>query len=154
MKKEITAILPKIGPDLLEPPHVVPALVELFAADKQQALTQQEDVFAHLVTCHYCRTAAMFLIGVAQEVDRENNESEEDAQELLLFFAELDHKIGVNEAQKYERLAVYAETIVEKGRDEAAELFPDLVAHLSGCPDCNLMVEETVVFLVEAEDTG
>lgn len=150
MKEKITAILSEVGPDLLEPPHVVPVLMELFAGDRQQALTQQEQLLAHLVACHYCQTAAKFLIGVAQGVDRENNESEEDAHDLLKSFADIDRKI---EAHRYEMLAVYAETIVAKGRDEAAALFPDLAAHLLICSDCRLIIEETVAF-IKAEDTG
>lgn len=154
MKKKISTILPEVGPDLLEPPHVVPVLMELFAGDTQQALTQQEDVFAHLVACHYCRTAAIFLLGVAEEYDRRNNDPIEVAHDLLMRFADIDRKIGMIEAQKYERLGVYAEAIVAKGRNEAAELFPDLAVHLSACPDCRAMVEETVAFLNEAEDKG
>jgi hypothetical protein len=150
MKEEITMMLSEVGPDLLEPPHVVPALMELFAGDRQQALPEQEQLFTHLVACQYCRTAAMFLLGIAQECDRRNNDPEEVAHDLLMRFADLDRRI---EAHRYERLGVYAETIVTAGRDKAAELFPDIAAHLNACPDCRSMIEETVVF-IEAEDTG
>lgn len=154
MSKEITTIISEASPDLLEPPHVVPVLMELFAGDTQQAFAQQKDVFAHLVACHYCRTAAMFLLGVAEEYEHRNNDPVDVVHDLLTRFADIDRKIGMKEAQKYERLAFYAETIVAKSRDEAAELFPDLAAHLSVCSDCRSMVEETVAFLIEAEDTG
>jgi len=50
---------PTNGPDLLAPPHVVPALMELFAGDRQRAIAQQQTVFAHLVACQCCRTAAL-----------------------------------------------------------------------------------------------
>lgn len=144
----------EVGPDLLEPPHVVSVLMELFAGDTHQALAQQENMFTHLVACHYCRTAAMFLLGVAEEYDRRNNDPIDVVHDLLTRFADIDRKIGMIEAQKYERLGVYAETIVAKGCDKAAELFPDIATHLSSCPDCRAMVEETVNFLNEAEDTG
>jgi hypothetical protein len=150
MKEEITMMLSEVSPDLLEPPHVVPALMELFAGDRQQALAQQEQLFTHLVSCQYCRTAAMFLLGVAQEYDRRNNEPEEIAHDLLMRFADLDRRI---EAHRYERLGVYAEAVAAKGSGEAARLFPDIAAHLNACPDCQSMVEETVAF-IEAEDTG
>lgn len=146
-------VLSEGGPDLLAPPHVVPALMELFAGDRQQAIAQQETLFAHLVACDYCRIAAMVLLGVAQEVDRRNQEPLEVTQELLERFAALDRKIKA-EAHRYERLVVCAEAIAATGRDEAAALFPELAAHLSACSDCRSMVEETVAFIREVEKAG
>jgi len=151
MKEDKATVMSEVGPELLEPPHILSVLMELFAGDRQQALAQQEQLFAHLAACHYCRTAAMVLLGVAQEYDRINNDPEEVAHDLLVRLANIDRKL---EAHRYERLGVYAETILAKGRDEAAALFPDLAAHLSACADCRLMLEETVAFIIEAENTG
>jgi hypothetical protein len=144
-------ITAKRGSDLLSPPHVIPALMELFAGDRQLALAQQEQMFTHLVVCEYCRTAAMFLLGVAQAYDERNHDPGAVAHELLLRFAALDGKI---EAHRYERLSVYAETIVAEGREKAAALFPALSAHLKACSDCRAMVDETVAFISEAERAG
>ena len=154
MQEDKATIMSDVGPDLLEPPHVLPILMELFAGDRQQALSQQEHLFAHLAACHHCRTAVAVLLSVAQEYDHINNDPEEVVHDLLMRFADIDRKIGAIEAHRYERLGVYAETIVAKDRDKAAALFPDLAAHLSVCSDCRLMLEETVAFLIEAENTG
>ena len=86
-----------------------------------------------------------------QEYDRRNHEPGDVAPDLLTRFAALDGKI---EAHRYERLAVYAETIVSSGRDKAAERFPELSAHLDACSDCRVVVDETVAFIMEAEPSG
>jgi len=151
MQEDKATVMSEVGPDLLEPPHVLPVLMELFAGDRQQALAQQEQLLAHLAACHYCRTAVVFLLSVAQEYDHRNNNPEEVVHDLLVGFANIDRKI---EAHRYERLGVYAEAIAAEGRDKAAALFPDLAAHLRACSDCRSMLEETVAFIIEAENTG
>ena len=40
-------------PDLFVSPHVLPTLMELFAGEKQDAFSQQEQLLPHLVECHY-----------------------------------------------------------------------------------------------------
>ncbi|MGB8346639.1 MAG: hypothetical protein WCD86_17260 [Ktedonobacteraceae bacterium] len=136
------------GPDLLVPPHMLPTLMELFAGDRQRALIQQEQLLAHLAACHHCRTALLFLLSVAQEVDRRNKDPEDVAHDLLVRLAALDRMI---EAHRYERVGVYAETVVAEGREKAALLFPALATHLSTCTACRSMVEETVAFILEAQ---
>ena len=151
MKEDKATVMSEVGPDLLEPPHILPVLMELFAGDRQQALAQQEQLFAHLAACQHCRTAVVVLLSVAQKYDHINNNPEEVVHNLLVGFATIDHKI---EAHRYERLGAYAEAIAAQGRDKAAALFPDLAAHLSTCPDCRSMLEATIAFLIEAANTG
>lgn len=137
------------GPDLLGVPHVLPLLMEVFAGDRQQALSQQEYLIAHITACHYCRTAVMVLLSYAQEYDRRNGSPEIPTRDLLTRFAKMSRAIEAREAREFERLGAYAETIVNQGQEQAAQRFPGIAAHLKSCPDCRSMIEATVGFLSE-----
>jgi len=154
MKEDNAKVITAVGPDLLVPPHVLSLLMELLAGDRQQALSQQEQLLAHLTTCHYCRTAVMVLLSYAQEYDRRNNNPEKPTRELLMRFAGISRAIEAGEAQEFERLGVYAETIVAEGQEKAAQRFPDVAAHLKTCPDCRSALEATVAFIIGTEETG
>lgn len=157
MKEDNAKVITAVGPDLLVSPHVLPLLMELFAGDIQQASSQQEQLLAHLTTCHYCRTAVMVLLSHAQEYDYRNNNPEKPTRDLLTRFANISRAIEVREAgeaQEFERLGVYAEAIVNEGRARAAQRFPDVAAHLKMCSDCCSVLEATVAFITEAEETS
>jgi hypothetical protein len=154
MKEDNAKVITAVGPDLLVPPHVLPLLMELFAGDMQQAFLQQEQLLAHLTTCHYCRTAVMVLLSYAQEYDRRNNTPEEPTRDLLMHFADISRTIEAREAQEFERLGVYAEAIVAEGREKAAQRFPGVAAHLKICPDCRTALEATVASISGAEETN
>jgi uncharacterized protein YigA (DUF484 family) len=154
MKEDNATVMPEVGPDLLVSPHILPALMELFAGERQQVLSEQEQLFAHLATCHYCRTAVMVLLSQELEYDRRNNDAEETTRDLLMRFANINRSIEAREAQEYERLGAYAEAIVDEGRDRAALRFPEVAAHLKVCSDCRSALEATVVFITEPEEIG
>lgn len=155
MKKDnATEVIPGVDTDLLVAPHVLPLLMELFAGDRQLAHTQQEQLVAHLETCHYCRTAVMVLLSYAQEYDHINNNPEEPTRDLLARFAHISRVIEACEAREFERLGAYAEAIVNEGRKKAARRFPDVAAHLKMCADCRSMIEATVAFISGAEEIG
>ena len=152
MKKvNVAKAITEFGPDLLVSPHVLPLLMELFAGDIQQALSQQEQLLAHLKTCHYCRTAVMVLLSYVQEYDHRNNNPEEPTRDLLARFASISRAIDAREAQEFERLGAYAEAIVAYGREKAAQRFPDVAAHLKICTDCYSAIEATVASLTDEE---
>ena len=153
MKEDNATVISEIGPDLFVPPHVLPVLMELIAGERQQVLSQQEQLLAHLATCHFCRTAVVVLLGLAQEYDRRNNDPEEPAHDLLVRFANISRAIEAREAREFERLGAYAETIVAEGRDGADLRFPDVAAHLKICPDCRSALEATVSSITESEET-
>ena len=153
MDEDSVNVLTVGGPDLLESPHVLPQLMELFAGDTQKALSQQEQLIAHITTCHYCRTAVMVLLSYAQEYDHRYN-PEEPAHDLLERFAAISHKIEAREAREFERLGAYAETMANEGQEKAAQRFPDVATHLNNCPDCRRTVEATVAFIKGTEETG
>jgi hypothetical protein len=144
MRKDNVAAASGISPDLFVPPHILPLLMELFAGDKQQAVSHQEQLVAHLLTCHYCRTAVIVLLGVVQEYDRRNNDAQEPARDLLVNMARISREIEAGEARADERLGAYADTFVHEGQEEAERCFPDVAAHLKICPDCSALVEMTV----------
>src|SRR5438270_628580 len=152
MKEDNATVVSEVGPDLLVPPHVLSILMELFAGERQQALSQQEQLLAHLAVCHYCRTAVMVLLSQELECDRRNNDPEEPAHDLLVRFANINRSIEAREAQKYERLGAYAEAIVDEGRDKADLRFPDIAPHLRACSDCRSELEATVAFITESEE--
>lgn len=153
MKEDNATVISEIGPDLFVPPHVLPVLMELFAGERQQVLSQQEQLLAHLATCHFCRTAVVVLLGLAQEYDRRNNDPEEPAHDLLVRFANISRAIEAREAREFERLGAYAEAIAAEGRDRADLRFPDVAAHLRICPDCRSALEATVSSITESEET-
>ncbi|HEY5001659.1 MAG TPA: hypothetical protein VII61_00805 [Ktedonobacteraceae bacterium] len=150
MKDDNTTVLTNIGPDLFEPPHILPALMELFAGAKQQTPLPQEHFLAHLTSCHYCRTAIVVLLDIAQEYDCRNNNNETFAHDLLRRFANIQTLI---EAHKYEQLGTYAEAIVAEGHAKASLRFPVIAAHLKICFDCRSMLEATVDFITDAKET-
>lgn len=153
MKEDNAPVISEIGPDLFLPPHVLSVLMELFAGERQQVLSQQEQLLTHLTTCHFCRTAVVVLLGLAQEYDRRNNDPEEPAHDLLVRFANISRAIEAREAREFERLGAYAEAIVAEGRDKADLRFPDVAAHLRICPDCRSALEATVSSITESEET-
>ena len=150
MKDDNTTVLANTGPNLFEPPHILPALMELFAGEKQQTPLSQEHLFAHLISCQYCRAAIVVLLDIAQEYESRNDTVETLAHDLLIRFANIQTLI---EAHKYEQLGAYAETIVAAGRIKADQRFPVLATHLKICFDCRSMLEATVDFIAEAKET-
>lgn len=146
MRKDNADIITAVGPDLLVSPHVLPLLMELFAGDRQQALSQQEQLIAHITTCHYCRTAVIVLLSYAQEYDRRYNR-EEPTRVLLSRFADISRAIEAREGQEFERLAAYAEATVADGREKAAQRFPDVAAHVNICADCRSALDATIASL-------
>jgi hypothetical protein len=152
MKEESVAAIAGFGPDLFVPPHILPTVMELLAGERQQAFTQQEQLIAHLAVCHYCRTAVVVLLGLAQEYDRRNNNSEEVVHNLLMHFANISREIEAHEAYEYERLGAYAEAIVAEGQDKADLRFPDVAVHLNICSDCRSAIEATVSSIIESEE--
>lgn len=156
MNEDNAGILSKIGPDLLVPPHILPVLMELLAGDSPQGLSQQEQLYAHLATCHYCRTAVVFLLKVAQGYDRINNNSEEPIRDLLAHFENISREAEVREAREaweFERMGAYAEAIVAVGQEMADQSFPDVAAHLRICPECRSAVKATVATITESEES-
>ena len=147
MKRNNAKVVAEAGPDLSVSPHILPLLMELFAGDRQQAHTQQEQLVAHLETCHYCRTAVMILLSYAQEYDHRNNDPEEPTRDLLARFACISRAIEAREAQEFERLGVYAEAIAKEGQEKAAQRYPDIADHLNICPDCRSAIEATVALI-------
>lgn len=155
MKEDNAMAVPAIdpiGPDLLVSPHVLSLLMELFAGDRRQALTQHKQLVAHLEACHYCRTAVIVLLSYAQEYDHRNNNTEEPTHDLLARFAKISCVIEAREAQEFECLGVYAESIVNEGREKAAQYFPDVAFHLNICPDCRSAIEATVALITGTEE--
>lgn len=147
MKEDNTGILSKIGPDLLTPPHILPVLMELLAGDRKPDSLQREEVFSHLATCHYCRTAIVFMLKVAQEYDRINNNPEEPVRDLLDQFDRISQEAETREAREareYERMGAYAEAIATLGQEKADLSYPDIAAHVQICPDCLSVVQSTV----------
>jgi len=154
MEEDKAKVIKAVGPDLLVSPHILPLLIELFAGDDQQAVSQQEQLLTHITTCHYCRTAVMVLLGYAREYDRRNNNPEEPTRDLLKRFVDISRTIEAREAGDFERLAAYAEAIVAKGREKAAQRFPGIAAHVNICADCRVALDGTVASLIEAEKTN
>lgn len=154
MKEDNATIMSEVGLDLFVPPHVLPILMELFGGERQQVLSRQEQLLAHFAMCHYCRTAVVFLLNVAQEYDHRNNNHEEPTRDLLIRFANISREIEAHEAREFERMGAYAEAIVAEGRERAAQLFPDVAAHLRICSDCCSVLEATLVSLTEPNEIG
>lgn len=137
------------GPDLLTPPHVLAELMELFAGERQRALSVQDRLLAHLLVCEYCQTSVVFLLGIAQEYDRRSGAPIEPARGLREHFARI---VCEREAREYERLGAYAEAIVAQGWEATESRYPDTAAHLSRCAHCRAAVEATVAFLSEPDE--
>jgi hypothetical protein len=152
MQEDNVIVVPEVGPDLSVPPHILPALIKLFTGEQQQVFPQQEQLLAHFVACSYCQAAFSVLLSCRLEYDRSNNDPEEPARDLLSRFAALNRSIEANEARVYERLGMYAEAVVSKGRDKAAVCFPEVAAHLKVCSNCCSALEATVISITESDE--
>lgn len=154
MTEEQAGILSRIGPDLLAPPHILPALMEFLAGDSPPDSSQKEQWLSHLQTCHYCRTAVVFLLKVAEGYDLRNNNPQEPVRNLLAQFAKISREAETREAreaQVFERMGAYAEAVAAVGQEKADERFPDVAAHLQICDDCRAAVQSTVAALKESQ---
>lgn len=138
------------GPDLLEPPHLLACLMELLAGEPQPEVPWQADAHTHLVECAYCRTALIFLLGIAEEADRRNGAASDPARSVLARFIRINSEL---EASGYERMGAYAETIVARGQAAAERRFPDTADHLRRCPSCREALAATVASLNEPEES-
>ena len=150
MKEKKVTLMDKVRPDLLVPPHIVGKLIHLVVGEWQPDPSQQEQLIAHITECRYCRIALIVLLSAEQEYERLNSFPEAPAHNLLMQFVTIHHEI---EAQEYERMGAYAETIVAKGREEADKRFSILAEHIRRCPSCASTLEETLAFLKELEET-
>lgn len=151
MEEKKAAVMDKVHPDLLVPPHVVGELIQFVTGEKQPDISPLEQVAAHLTECPYCRTALIVLLSASQEYERLNAPSETTLHDLLTKVAGIHLEI---EALGYEQVAAYAEAIVAKGKVEADELFAVLAEHVKKCQSCEAMLEEMLDFLHETEDTN
>jgi hypothetical protein len=130
------------------------ALMELLAGDTPPDLSQQDQLLSHLATCHYCRTAVIFLLKVAEGYDLRNNNPGEPVRKLLAQFEQICREAEAREAreaQKFERMGAYAEAIADAGQEKADERFPDIAAHVRICPDCRASIQSTVNAIRESE---
>lgn len=152
MKEDTSGVIAKVGPDLLVPPHILSTLIELLGGDSLHNLTQQEQMIEHLSVCHYCRTAIVIVLNVAQEYDRRNNESETPSRDLLARFASISREIEACKEPEYELMGAYAETIIAKGREEASKEFPTLSEHIKRCRSCQSTLNDTLTFLSKLEE--
>ncbi len=150
MENKKAVVKDKVHPDLLVPPHVIDKLFQLVAGEWHPDPSQQEQLVAHLKECSYCRTALIVLLAADQEDERSNRPSESFAHNLLMRVATIHHEI---EAQEYEQMGAYAETIAAKGQEEADKRFPLLAQHIQKCPSCKSTLEEILAFLNEIEKT-
>lgn len=154
MKEENAGIVSKIGPNLLEPPHILPFLMELLAGERPSDLSQPEQLVEHLATCHYCRAAVIFLLKVAQDYDRINNNPDKPIRDLLEQFEHISRGVEAREAREaweFERMGAYSEAIADVGQEKADESFPDIAAHMQICPDCWAAIQSTVAAIKEPE---
>jgi hypothetical protein len=149
MEEKKASVMDKVRPDLLVPPHIVDKLIHLVVGEWQLDPAQQEQLVVHITECPYCRTALIVLLSAEQKYERINSYSETPAHDLLTRFVTIHHEI---EAQEYEHLAAYAETIVAEGREKADKRFPVLAEHIRRCPNCTSTLEETLAFLNEPEE--
>ncbi len=151
MKGKKATVMDKVHPDLLEPPHIVDELMHIVVGEWQPDPSQQEQLVVHFTECPYCRTALIALLAAEQEYERLNSYPEAPVHNLLARFVTIHHEI---EAREYEHMGAYAETIIAEGREEAEKRFCTLVEHIKRCPSCKSMLEETLAFLKESEESN
>ena len=150
MEDRPAAIMDKVNPNLLVPPHIVDKLFQLIAGEWLPDASQQEQLVAHFMECSYCRTALIVLLSALQRDERSNSSPESSAHNLLTHFVSLHHEI---EAHEYEHMGAYAETIVAKGRKEANRRFRLLAKHIKRCPGCKSTLDEVLAFLNNPDET-
>ena len=151
MKDKKAAIMDKVHPDLLVPPHIVDKLFQLVAGEWRLDPTEQEQLVAHFMECLYCRTALIVWLSAELEEESSKSSTESTVRSLLTRFVAIHHEIG---AQEYEQMGAYAEAIVAKGQEKADKRFPLLANHIKRCPGCKSTLEAILAFLHDPEVTS
>lgn len=150
MKEKKAAIMDKVHPDMLVPPHVVDRLFHLVMGEKRPDPSQLEQIATHLTECSYCRTMLIVLLSTEQEYERLNDPTETSAHNLLTQVEEI-HRTA--ETLDYEQIGAYAEAIVATGRENADERFSILAEHVKRCSTCQAILEQILDFFQETEET-
>ena len=149
MTEKLAAVMDKVHPDLLEPPHIVGNLIDIMNDERQIDLFQQEQLVAHLVECEYCRTTIIIVLSAALENEQSNDHPDPLVYDLLTRLVDIHHEI---KSREYEQMGAYAEAIVAHGKKEANRHFPALVDHIRTCSRCQITLEETLAFLNESDE--
>ena len=151
MEKKI-ATIDTLHPNLLKPPHYVGELLRFVLGEWLPDPSQQEQLIAHLTICSYCRIALIELLLAEQTYEKRLNASsasETAIYNLLMQFVTLHQELEIQD----EYIGAYAEAIVTMGKTLAAEHFSILAAHVKKCLHCQSLLEDTLTFLNEPEET-
>jgi hypothetical protein len=152
MKENNVLDVAKLHASLLEAPHVLPTLIDLFTNDVRDPYALQDKLQTHLTVCHYCRVALLTLLALVQDDEQRNKEDDSATGKLLQSFVALSHEIEASELLAYEQLGAYAETIIAEGKKRADQLFPDVAEHIKTCTDCRSAVAATVSDIIESDE--
>ena len=149
--KEHKAILNKIHPDLLKPPHVIDALTNQVLDGWNPDSSQLKQLTTHLAECEYCRTASIILLTAESEYQQSNETANADFHKILGQFVKIHQEL---QFWSNEQLCAYAEAIVTVGNDEADKCYPLLAEHVSICSICGVNLQDILAFIQETGAIG
>jgi hypothetical protein len=151
MNRKKGAVMDRADAKLLASPHILGKLIQLVSGKWQADPFQREQLAVHLAECSSCRTGLILLLCGEQKYEERQNTPESLISTLLAQILTVHHEI---EAQGYEYMGAYAETIVAEGREKADKSFPILAEHVKKCSACHSRLEETLTFLKEFKEGG
>lgn len=146
--KDHNLILNEIHPDLLKPPHVSEALIDLVLFAQEPGPSQLSQLISHCAECEYCRTTLIILLLAESKRDQLEGVSEVAIGELLKRFITIHQQL---QSTGNEQMCAYAEAIVASGKDEASKCFPVIAEHTSVCRRCRSALDDIVAFITTPE---
>lgn len=149
MNRKFSAVKEQVHSRLLSPPHVVDKIVDFLMDGWKPDAAEQEMIMTHIVGCSDCSTALHGLLYIVEQYEKANEDAEA-IHEILTNFVSIHDQI---EAQRYEQMAMYAEAIMDKGKEIADSMFPILAKNMESNADCKKIMENMLAAFKEDKET-
>jgi hypothetical protein len=148
-RKKAIALLVHNSENLDQPPHMLPALIDLVSGEGHPTSYEREQLLAHLAGCTSCQDALRTLLAVELGQDRQVGITGEPVSKLISWLSDITEK-----TQMRNDIPAYIEAIELWGNKEAKKRYPRLTEHLQKCKSCQSLVEGIQTLKREAEQAG
>lgn len=148
-RKKATALLVHNSDNLDQPPHILPALIDLARGEGHPTALEEEQQLAHLAECLSCQDALRTLLAIELERDRQIGISEEPVWKLISRLSDIRE-----ETQIRNDIPAYVEALELWGSEEAQKRYPRLVEHLRKCKSCQSTIAGIQALKLDAEQAG
>ena len=148
-RKKTTALLVQSSDTLDQPPHILPALIELVRDEGRPTAVEEEQQLAHLAECLSCQDALRALLAIELDRDRQAGITEEPVWKLISRLSDIREETRIRDD-----IPAYIEALELWGSEEAQKRYPRLVEHLRKCKSCQSTVAGIQALKFDAEQAG